>query len=69
MGASRAAAQRDANPTTIRLSAGVGPDQTVAYLSQDRIHLLCRRHFPKASVREDYQPVTAEELEGLGQGF
>ncbi|MGW3729610.1 hypothetical protein [Streptomyces sp. NPDC000851] len=57
------------DPDTIRLSAGAGPDQIMAYLSQDRIHLLCRRHFPKASISDDYQPVTAEDLGSLGRGF
>ena len=57
------------DPDTIRVAAGAGRDRVVAYLSQDRVHLLCRRHTPKAPISNDYQSVTAEGLEALGQGF
>lgn len=49
------------------LPAASAPDQVVPYLSQDRVHLLCRRHLPAAP--NDYLPVTVEDLEDLGHGF
>jgi hypothetical protein len=52
---------------SIPLPAASAPDQVVAYLSQDRVHLLCRRHVPTAP--NDYLPVTVEDLEDLGHGF
>jgi hypothetical protein len=52
---------------SIPLPAASAPDQVVAYLSQDRVHLLCRRHIPTAP--NDYLPVTVEDLEDLGHGF
>nr|BEK62781.1 hypothetical protein KPHV_00080 [Kitasatospora purpeofusca]BEK71250.1 hypothetical protein KPHV_84770 [Kitasatospora purpeofusca] len=59
------------DPDTILVPAQAGRDQVVAHLSQDRVHLLCRRHTPEAPTSHDdrYQPVTAEELEALGHGF
>ncbi|WP_188309891.1 hypothetical protein [Streptomyces sp. CBMA123] len=48
-----------------------GADGTVAYLSPDRVHLLCLRHAPAAPAGEEdrYEPVTAEDLQALGTGF
>jgi hypothetical protein len=54
-----------------RFHAGDGHDAVVAYLSRDRVHLLCRRHTPEAPISDDhqYRAVTAEELQALGIGF
>ncbi|MFR0367492.1 hypothetical protein [Streptomyces sp. MCC20] len=51
------------DPYEIRLPVASAPDQVVGYLSQNRVHLLCRRHPPQAPT--DYLPVTVEDLEGL----
>lgn len=51
------------DPPEIHLSAATAPDQVVGYLSQDHVHLLCRRHIPQAP--NDYLPVTVEDLEDL----
>ncbi|MFJ4680518.1 hypothetical protein [Kitasatospora sp. NPDC088783] len=48
---------------TYRPAAG----QVVAYLSHDRIHLLCRAHAPHTP--DDFLPVTAGELDSWGPGF
>jgi hypothetical protein len=57
----------DRESHVIPLPAASAPDQVVAYLSPDRVHLLCRGHIPTAP--SDYLPVTARELEALGRGF
>jgi hypothetical protein len=56
---------------TIFESASGGRDQVVAYLSPDRVHLLCRGHAPEAPTSGDdrFRPVTADELQALGHGF
>ncbi|ALV39366.1 hypothetical protein AS200_45630 (plasmid) [Streptomyces sp. CdTB01] len=51
----------------IPLPAASAPDQVVAYLSPNRVHLLCPRHIPTGP--NDYLPVTVEGLEALGRGF
>ncbi|WP_189269645.1 hypothetical protein [Streptomyces fuscichromogenes] len=51
------------DPHEIHLPAATAPGQVVGYLSQDRVHLLCRRHVPQAP--NDCVPVTGEGLEGL----
>ncbi len=57
------------DPDTILVPAGA--DGTVAYLSPDRIHLLCLRHAPTAPADggDRYKPVAAEDLQALGHGF
>ncbi|MFJ1709386.1 hypothetical protein [Kitasatospora sp. NPDC088346] len=57
------------DPDTVRVPDGA--DGTVAYLSQDRVHLLCLRHAPTAPAGDSgrYEPVTADHLQALGQGF
>jgi hypothetical protein len=47
----------------IPLPAVSAPDQVVAYLSPNRVHLLCLRHRPTAP--SDYLPVTPGDLEDL----
>ncbi|MFJ9521867.1 hypothetical protein ACIRPK_26885 [Kitasatospora sp. NPDC101801] len=46
-------------------------EEVVAYLSPDRVHLLCLRHAPTAPADDDgrYEPVTANDLQALGHGF